>query len=85
VQSNKKSSVLRNLKFNENIDYLEKIERENHILLKRMARQMSATAGFSGLGPSQKVHSEIPKLTANSRKKKELLQLIEESNQAKTY
>ncbi|KAJ3312616.1 hypothetical protein HDU76_002849, partial [Blyttiomyces sp. JEL0837] len=58
-----------------------KIERDNLILLDRMARQMSEPQGFSGLDNEYRLKPYNLKPTPNSRKKKELLQQIEEENQ----
>ncbi|TPX74763.1 hypothetical protein CcCBS67573_g03956 [Chytriomyces confervae] len=60
---------------------LTKIERENHILLARMVRQMSAVQGFTGLDADNKVKVTAAKPTPSARKKKELLEQIDESNQ----
>ncbi|KAI9341142.1 hypothetical protein BDR26DRAFT_934153 [Obelidium mucronatum] len=58
-----------------------RIERENHILLARMVRQMSVVQGFSGLDADYKVKVTASMPTPSARKKKELLEQIEESNQ----
>ncbi|KAJ3020375.1 UNVERIFIED_CONTAM: hypothetical protein HDU68_010220 [Siphonaria sp. JEL0065] len=58
-----------------------RIERENHILLARMVRQMSVVQGFSGLDADLKVKVTAAMPTPSARKKKELLEQIEESNQ----
>ncbi|KAI8619474.1 hypothetical protein BC830DRAFT_769458 [Chytriomyces sp. MP71] len=60
---------------------LSKIERENHILLARMVRQMSVVQGFTGLDSDLKVKVTAARPTPSARKKKELLEQIDESNQ----
>ncbi|KAJ3282942.1 hypothetical protein HDU79_009542, partial [Rhizoclosmatium sp. JEL0117] len=60
---------------------MSRIERENHILLARMVRQMSTVQGFSGLDADMKVKVTASMPTPSARKKKELLEQIEESNQ----
>ncbi|KAJ3071704.1 hypothetical protein HDU98_004928 [Podochytrium sp. JEL0797] len=60
---------------------LVKIERENHILLARMVRQMSVVQGFSGLDADSRVKVTAAMPTPSARKKKELLEQIEDENQ----
>ncbi|KAJ3404732.1 hypothetical protein HDV05_006924, partial [Chytridiales sp. JEL 0842] len=62
-------------------DNLAKIERDNHILLDRMARLMTTPQGFSGLDESYHLRPAIQKPTPSARKKKEELQQIEQQNQ----
>ncbi|KAI8853633.1 hypothetical protein BC829DRAFT_274066 [Chytridium lagenaria] len=59
---------------------LGKIERENLILLDRMARQMSAPQGFSGIDPNYRLKKVVQKPPASERKKKEEQQQIEQAN-----
>ncbi|KAJ3114706.1 hypothetical protein HDU96_001755 [Phlyctochytrium bullatum] len=59
---------------------LDRIERENHILLQRMARQMAAPNGFSGIAPDYRLKKINVKPAASERKKREEQQQIEKEN-----
>ncbi|KAJ3114285.1 hypothetical protein HK100_001707, partial [Physocladia obscura] len=60
---------------------LSRIEHENHILLARLARQMSVIEGFSGLDTDYKLKVTAPLPASSQRKKKEIMEQIHESNQ----